>query len=163
MATSTNKKVLVTRFERESVAGFVQTPGGLGAEAVELLTPSGSLVRLPYSEVKAVCFVRDFEGGETWREHRAFAARPKTPGLWIKLVFRDQDSTEGLLANNLMLVEEAGFHIIPPDPTFQSQRIFVPRLALREVQVLGVIGSGLRRRKAAKPDKAKGPDQIELF
>ena len=99
---------------------------------MELLTPSGTLVRLPYSEVKAVCFVRDFEGGETWREHRAFAARPKTPGLWIKLVFRDQDSTEGLLANNLMLVEEAGFHIIPPDPTFQTQRIFVPRLALRE-------------------------------
>jgi hypothetical protein len=164
VATSTNKKVLVTRFERESVAGFVQTPGGLGVEAVELLTPSGSLVRLPYSEVKAVCFVRDFEGGETWREHRAFATRPKTPGLWIKLVFRDQDSTEGLLANNLMLVEEAGFHIIPPDPTFQSQRIFVPRMALREVQVLGVIGSGLRRRKAAKPDMAKGPsDQIELF
>jgi hypothetical protein len=162
VATSTNKKVLVTRFERESVAGFVQTPGGLGVEAVELLTPSGSLVRLPYSEVKAVCFVRDFEGGETWREHRAFATRPKTPGLWIKLVFRDQDSTEGLLANNLMLVEEAGFHIIPPDPTFQSQRIFVPRMALREVQVLGVIGSG-RRRKAAKSDQAKGPDQIELF
>jgi uncharacterized protein DUF6982 len=163
VAASTNKKVLVTRFERESVAGFVQTPGGLGAEAVELLTPSGSLLRLPYSEVKAVCFVRDFEGGETWREHRAFATRPKTPGLWIKLVFRDQDSTEGLLANNLMLVEEAGFHIIPPDPTFQSQRIFVPRLALREVQVLGVIGSGLRRRKSARPDQAKGPDQIELF
>lgn len=163
MATSSNKKVLVTRFERESVAGFVQTPGGLGLEAVELLTPSGNLVQLPYSEVKAVCFVRDFEGGETWREHRAFAARPKTPGLWIKLVFRDLDSTEGLLANNLMLVEEAGFHIIPPDPTFQSQRIFVPRQALREVQVLGVIGSGLRRRKTAKPDAAKGPDQIELF
>jgi hypothetical protein len=162
VATTTNKKVLVTRFERESVAGFVQTPSGLGAEAVELLTPSGSLLRLPYSEVKAVCFVRDFEGGETWREHRAFATRPKTPGLWIKLVFRDQDSTEGLLANNLMLVEEAGFHIIPPDPTFQSQRIFVPRQALREVQVLGVIGSGLRRRKAAKPEKAKA-DQIELF
>jgi hypothetical protein len=163
VATSSNKKVLVTRFERESVAGFVQTPGGLGVEAVELLTPSGSLLRLPYSEVKAVCFVRDFEGGETWREHRAFATRPKTPGLWIKLVFRDQDSTEGLLANNLMLVEEAGFHIIPPDPTFQSQRIFVPRMALREVQVLGVIGSGLRRKKTAKPDQAKGPDQIELF
>jgi hypothetical protein len=163
VAASTNKKVLVTRFERESVAGFLQTPGGLGDQGVELLTPSGSLLLLPYSDVKAVCFVRDFEGGETWREHRAFATRPKTPGLWIKLVFRDHDSTEGLLPNNLMLVEEVGFHIIPPEATSQIQRIFVPRLALREVHVLGVIGSGLRRRKVAKPEMVKGPDQIELF
>ena len=162
MASSTNKKALVARFERESVAGFVQAPGGLGADAVELLTPSGSLVRLPYSEVKAVCFVRDFEGGDTWRQHRSFAARPKTPGLWVKLVFRDHDTTEGLLANNLMLVEPAGFYCIPPDPTFQNQRLFVPRQALREVHVLGVIGSSLRRKRSAKPAPAES-GQLEMF
>jgi hypothetical protein len=162
VASPTNKKVIVTRFERESVAGFVQTPEGLGAESVELLTPSGSLVRLPYPEVKAVSFVRDFEGGETWREHRFFATRPKTPGLWIKLVFRDHDTTEGLLANNLMLLEDVGFHIIPPDPSFQNQRIFIPRVGLENVQVLGVIGSPLRRKKAPKPAEPEA-DQLEMF
>ena len=147
------------RFERESVEGFVQTPGGFDATSVELLTPAGNLFRLPYEEVKAVCFVRDFESGDTWREHRAFASRPKTPGLWVRLVFRDSDTAEGILANNLMLTEPAGFYVIPPDPTFQNQRIFVPRAALREVQVLGVIGSRPRR-PAGRPADT---DQLKMF
>ena len=150
----------MTRFERESVPGFVQSPGGFSDRAVEVLTPAGNLLTIPYSEIKAVCFVRDFESGETWREHRSFASRPKTPGLWVRLVFQDHDTAEGVLANNLMLMEPIGFHIIPPDPTFQNQRIFVPRAALREVQVLGVIGS--RPRRAVKPAKDES-DQLKMF
>jgi hypothetical protein len=159
VALTTNKKVFVTRFERESVPGFVQTPGGFTDDTVELLTPAGTLLRLPYPEVKAVCFVRDFDSGDTWREHRSFASRPKAPGLWVRLVFQDNDSTEGMLANNLMLLEANGFYITPPDPSFQNQRIFVPRLALREVQVVGVIGN---RRKVIRPPKVEG-GQLEMF
>ena len=161
MALTTNKKVFVTRFERESVQGFVQTPGGFTDDSVELLTPAGTLLRFPYSEVKAVCFVRDFDGGDTWREHRSFASRPKAPGLWVRLVFLDNDSTEGMLANNLMLLEPNGFFITPPDPSFQNQRIFVPRVALKEVQVVGVIGSRAKLGRPAKPAKAAG--QLEMF
>jgi hypothetical protein len=160
VAQSTNKKVLLARFDREPVEGFVQASVGFDGEAIDVLTPSGSLLRVPVMETKAVCFVRDFDAGETWREHRTFLTRPKTPGIWVRLLFRDGDSVEGMLQNNLMLVEPAGFSIIPPDPTFQNQRIFVPRAALREVQVLGVIGSPLKRRPAKKPD---GEGQLEMF
>ena len=78
----------------------------------------------------------------------------------MRLLFRDGDSMEGMLPNNMMLVEPAGFSIIPPDPTFQNQRIFVPRAALREVQVLGVVGSPLKRRPAKK---SAGEGQLEMF
>lgn len=160
MAQSTNKKVHLARFDREPVEGFVQSSGGMDADTIELLTPAGSLLHIPVSETKAVCFVRDFDAGESWREHRTFQTRPKSPGLWVRLVFRDGDSMEGMVQNNLMLVEPAGFAIIPPDPTFQNQRIFVPRAALREVQVLGVVGSPLKRRVGKKPE-AEG--QLEMF
>lgn len=135
-------------------------PGGFAADAVELLTPEGGLVKIPYSEAKVVCFVRDFEAGETWRDHRSFATRPKSVGLWVRLRFRDGDSIEGMLPNNLMLVEPSGFSITPPDPTFQNQRIFVPRAALSDVQILGVVGSPLRR-PAKKAEKEEG--QLEMF
>jgi hypothetical protein len=160
VAVTTNKKVFVARFDRETLAGFVQTPGGFSAEAVELLTPGGNIIRIPYTETKVVCFVRDFDHGDTWRQHRAFTSRPKSPGLWVRLRFRDGDSIEGMVANNLVGLDPAGFYVIPPDPTFQNQRIFVPRLALTEVQVLGVIGSPLRRRVQKEPGKA---GQLEMF
>jgi hypothetical protein len=160
VALTTNKKVLLARFDRETVAGFIQVPGAFGADAIELLTPEGAILQIPYADAKVVCFVRDFEAGETWREHRSFSTRPKTGGLWVRLLFRDGDSMEGLLPNNLMQIEPLGFSIIPPDPTFQNQKIFVPRAALADVQVLGVIGSPLKRR----PKKAeKDEGQLEMF
>jgi hypothetical protein len=160
VALTTNKRVLLARFDRETLAGFVQTPGAFGADSIELLTPEGALLKVPYAEMKVLCFVRDFEAGETWREHRSFSTRPKSPGLWVRLLFRDGDSVEGMIANNLMLVEPAGFSIVPPDPTFQNQKLFVPRTALADVQVLGVIGSPLKR-KAKKMEKQEG--QLEMF
>jgi hypothetical protein len=159
VAQSTNKKVLLARFDREPIEGFIQASAGFEGESIEVLTPSGSLLRVPVSDTKAVCFVRDFESGDTWHQHRTFLTRPKTPGIWVRLLFRDGDSIEGMIANNLMLVDPTGFSMIPPDPTFQNQRIFVPRSALREVQVLGVVGSPLKRRQ---PKKA-AEDQLEMF
>lgn len=160
MAQSTNKKVLLARFDREPVEGFVQAYAGFEGNTIEILTPSGSLLQIPVADTKAVCFVRDFEGGETWKEHRTFLTRPKSPGIWVRLLFRDGDSMEGMLPNNLMTVDPGGFGIIPPDPTFQNQRIYVPRAALTEVQVLGVVGSPLKRRPGKK---AVEEGQLGLF
>jgi hypothetical protein len=160
MALASNKKVLLVRFDRASLQGFVQTPAGLEGEAIELLRPDGGLVRVPSSEIKLVCFVRDFEAGETWRENQAFATRPKTAGLWVRFRFRDGDRLEGLLPNNLLQFEASGFSAIPPDPSFQNQRVFIPRLALAGVEVLGVIGSPLRRR-TGKPAPEEG--QLKMF
>ena len=140
--------------------GFVQLPEGLTGDGLELLSPEGSLARLPVAEIRAICFVREFEGGETWKKQRAFLNRPKAGGLWVRVKFRDGEMLEGVMPNNL-LGELNGFAIVPPDPTFQSQRIFVPREAVTAVEVLGVIGSPLRRRVGkVDPDEGK---QIELF
>ncbi len=135
VTSTANKKVLITRFERDSIHGFVQTPGSFGTCSLDLLTPSGNLVKVPYTEIKAVCFVRDFETGESWRAQRSFASRPKTPGLWIRLIFRDEDTTEGVKPNNWGLLNPSGVTPIPPYYTMQNHRLFVPRQALREVVV----------------------------
>jgi hypothetical protein len=156
---SSNKKVLVVRFDRETLAGFVQMPGGLEGEAVELLRPEGNVIRVPLAETKLVCFVRDFEGGETWRDHRAFSTRPKMAGIWVRFAFRDGDWLEAVAPNDLLRFEPGGFQAVPPDPTFHNQRVFVPRVAVSSVQVLGVIGSPLRRR-VKEPAKA---GQLRMF
>ena len=159
MAGSTNKRVLISRFDREALSGFVNPQNYLLPEGLEVLSQDGAVTVLPYSEVKLVCFVRDFQQGEPRKELRLFTTRPKMEGLWIRMRFRDGDAMDGLLTNNLLLLEPYGFSVVPPDPGFQNQRVFIPKAALSGVQVLGVIGSPLRIRKT----KPTAKEQIEMF
>jgi hypothetical protein len=159
LAGSTSKKVVVRRFDREPVTGFVnprtyQLPAG-----IEVLTQSGNLQVLAYEEVKAVCFVADFEAASSPPEHRIFHARPKLEGLWVRMKFRDGELMDGLLANNLLQLEPHGFTLVPPNPSSNNQRYFVPRAALQEFHVLGVVGSPLKPRKPKPPAK----EQMEMF
>jgi hypothetical protein len=159
LASSTTKKVLIRRFEREPVVGFVNPQAYLRPAGIELLTPDGAVTLLPYNEVKTVCFVKDFDAADLDQGRKVFNTRPKTDGLWVRMVFRDDEVMEGILANNLLQLEPSGFTVVPPDPYANNQRIFLPRAALKEIQVLGVVGSPLRRRKA----RPEAKDQIRLF
>lgn len=162
MASSAHKKVLVVRFERESVQGFAQIPTSFGESGLELLTPSGNLLQVPYSETKLVCFVKEFDLPQSWQDHRKFLTRPKNPGLWVKFVFSDHDSLEALLPNDLMQVGAAGFWVLPPDPSFQNQRLFLPKASLSEAHVLGVVGAAPKRAKSVR-QPAKADPQLEMF
>ena len=73
--------------------------------------------------------------------------------------FRDGEVMEGIIPNNLLQIGHHGFVVIPPDPYGNQQRVFVPRQAVLAVEVLGVVGSSLRKRKAPPVS----PDQIRLF
>lgn len=159
MAGSTNKKVLVARFDRETLPGFVNPATYLPAEGLELLTPAGTVLTVPYEEVKTVSFVKDFDQPEARPGTRQFSTRPKMEGLWVRMRFRDGDIMDGLLPNNLLQLEAQGFTIVPPDPGFQNQRVFIPKAALTEVQVLGVVGSPLRKGRK----KPAAEEQLEIF
>jgi hypothetical protein len=158
MAGSTAKKVVIRRFERESLSGFVNPFSYLQVSALELLKPDGALILVPYPEVKSVCFVRDFEA-ET-DPGRIFMTRPKLEGLWVRMVFRDGEVMDGVLPNNLLTWDPSGFAVTPPEPDGNNQKVFVPRQALKSIQILGVVGSPLRgKKKKAAP----AADQPTLF
>ena len=158
MAASTTKKVVVRRFEREPLTGYVNPAGFLQPDGVELLSETGNVSKLPFPEIRTIAFVREFEdpGGS---QRLVFLTRPKMAGLWVSLKLRDGEVMEGVLPNNLLQLEYYGFSVIPPEPFGNTQRLFVPRTALVSVQVLGVIGSPLQRRRPKPAPK----DQIGLF
>lgn len=156
MASSTNKKAVVARFDREPLSGYVNTVSFVEDTGVELLQPDGDCLTIPLSQIKIVTFVKDLDSPPP-PAPRAFLNRPKTEGLWVRLRFRDGDRMEGIVANNLLQLEPAGFTVIPPGQHGHSQYVYVPRSALDSVEVLGVIGSPLKKPKAASKD------QITLF
>ena len=160
MAGSTTKKVLVRRFDRDPLTGFVNPQGYLLPTGLELLKTDGPVVVVAYREIKTVCFVRDFEAAaEAEPERRVFNTRPKMDGLWVRMRFRDGEVMDGIVSNNLLQLEPYGFTFIPPEPYSNNQRIFSPREALSEFHVLGVVGSPLTRRRRKEVPK----EQIGLF
>ena len=159
MASSTAKKVIVRRFERENLTGFVNPLNYLQSTCLELLKPEGTLALLPYEEVKSVCFVSDFDAEA--EPQRIFMTRPKLEGLWVRMFFRDGEVMDGILPNNPLSWDISGFTVTPPEPDSNNQRVFVPRSALRSMQVLGVVGSPLRAGR--KKTKVAPEDQPTLF
>jgi Family of unknown function (DUF6982) len=158
LAGSTTKKAVIHRFEKEPVVGHVNPVSYQQPTGIEMLSEQGTAMHVPYPEIRNVAFVRSFDE-KTESTRRIFNTRPKMEGLWVSLEFRDGVVMEGIMTNNLLQVEHYGFTIIPPDPSGNHQRIFVPRAALRSVAVLGVIGSPLRKRKGKPAVK----EQIGLF
>ena len=158
MAGSTTKKAVINRFEKEPLVGYINTVSYLQPTGVELLSADGNVASIPYYDIKSISFVRDFgEAGEADRQ--VFNTRPKMEGLWVSFRFRNGEVMEGVMTNNLLQVEHYGFMVIPPDPYGNSQRVFIPRVSLQAVEVLGVVGSPLRKRKA----KPAAKEQIGLF
>jgi hypothetical protein len=119
---------------------------------LELIDQSGKVLTLQTGDVKMLCFVREFLQGDDPERlaRRVFAGRPRSPGLWLRLRFRDGDEMEGLAGNDASLLDPEGIQFTPPDLRSNTQRIFVPRPALTSLEVLAVIRPPSATRKKAE-------------
>jgi hypothetical protein len=157
MAT-THKKVIVRKMDRDTVSGYVSSCFLSGGK-IEVLNTAGNVVAIDLREVKGVYFVREFGDSESLAR-KTFTSRPRTEGLWVRLRFRDNEIIEGMMPNDLVQDGNEGFSIIPPDTQTNTQRIFVPRSALAEMNVLAVIGEKKSRRSGRRPDDTL---QVPMF
>ena len=157
--TSTLKKVIVEFLDRTSRRGYMN-PAILGsAEAIDLLTTDGEHRPIDLEAVKSVHFVREFVD-TVILERKTFLSRPKLDGLWVRLRFRDDDVMEGIVANELLDLLDKGVQLTPPDLHGNTLRLFIPRSALAEVKVLGVVGVA---RRSAADSRAAAASQSKLF
>jgi len=143
--------------DRKPLRGYLN-PGRLGqTDPVDLLTPDGEHQEIPLAKIRSIYFVRDFSD-EFEPERKAFLSRPKLDGLWVRLRYTDGETLGGLTPNDLISLLDNGVQITPPDLNSTTDRIFVPRSALSEITVLGVVGIARR-----KPAAAAAAGQSRLF
>jgi hypothetical protein len=162
--TSTHKRVVVVLLDHTPIRGYVNPSVPGHSESIDVLTPDGEHRAIPADDVKCVYFVREF-GAEFEPERKVFLSRPKLDGLWVRLRFRDEDVMEGIVGNDLLGLLDAGVQLTPPDLHGNTLRMFVPRSALIEMKVLGVVGIARRvARQPARGRTAEGePAQSKLF
>jgi Family of unknown function (DUF6982) len=159
---STHKKVVVLLFDTTPVKGYLD-PATLGREeTINLLTLDGEHRSIPLRETKSVYFVREFKDPFE-PERKTFLSRPKLDGLWVRLRFRDEDVMEGIASNNLLDLLDTGVRLTPPDLHGNVLHMFIPRSALLEMKVLGVVGVARRSPRATREIHAALDAQSKLF
>jgi len=88
--------------------------------------------------MKALFFVKSFEGNRQYSEIKFFNGEPKIEGLWVHLTFSDNEKTEGIVHNSVSFLTEPGFLMKPPDPNSNNQAVYVMKESLTAFRVVGV-------------------------
>lgn len=94
-------------------------------------TPKERVI-VPVAKLKAVFFVRDFNGNPDYRERKAFATRGQ--GRRVEVTFADGEILLGTTLN--YRPDGQGFFVSPADPAANNTRVFVVSTGLRRVRFL---------------------------
>ena len=144
------KKVILRTLADELHPGYLPSAGFVSAtppSRIDLLDLSGRQNSLPLDQIRTIAYVRDFNLADRQNPEnllrRTFLARPRTEGLWVRLTFAPGDILEGLAPLDVSLIDgllhDHGLFLIPPDTRSNTQRVFIPRTAITDLQILAVI------------------------
>jgi hypothetical protein len=159
---STHKKVVILLLDLTAVRGYLN-PAALGrSDEIDVLSLDGEQKSISLDDVKSVYFVREFKDPFEL-ERKTFLSRPKLDGLWVRLRFKNDDAMEGIVSNNLLDLLDTGVRLTPPDLHGNVLHMFIPRSALSEMKVLGVVGVARRSPRATRDIRAVLEAQSKLF
>lgn len=117
---------------------FREEPASLPQKIPVRSAESGKLVTVPVDSLKALFFVKSFEGHQEYKELKFFEQHPPIEGLLVHIRFFDNESTEGVIRNSLHHLVKPGFFLKPPDPQSNNEIVYVVTASLLDFRVLGV-------------------------
>ncbi len=136
------KDKIVIRIGDHSIKGTTdrslwQFDPASGLAGLPITAEGGSEKWFPVQEVKAVFFVKSFEGKshEDLRFHDHF---PHVECLWVRITFKDEEVMEGLIQNHSEFVLKTGFFFFPSDPEGNNWLVYVLKDQVKEFHVLGL-------------------------
>jgi hypothetical protein len=137
--------MLVIQFGGRTIKGYTDRSqwsagtdlGALLATPPIRLIGSNKAEQIPLEGVKAIFFVKSFEG--KWHDDLRFHDHlPPPECLWVRATFHDGEIIEGLIDNNCHHVVHAGFFMFPIDPEGNNWLMYILKNKLRDFQILGL-------------------------
>lgn len=143
---------IVARFrDGRIIKGYIEPTPSIDVEAIMggvpthfpsqislQMCPSGERLSISVESLKALFFVKTFEGRREHQEVKFFERMPAIRGLWVRVTFHDHESLEGVVHNSLCFLVEDGFFLKPPDPHSNNDILYVVKESLQDFRVLGV-------------------------
>ena len=94
--------------------------------------PSDQGTEIKVEELKAVFFVKDFEGDPEYDEYRAFKKDQPVQGRKVLMTFNDGEMLSGSVLG--YDPHRPGFFLIPSDPESNNIRVFVVQAAVDQIE-----------------------------
>ena len=130
----TNGVVVRAYLSEEDIRGLNADPPG----QLSIRTTEGNQEAVEVAELKAIFFVKSFEGSQDYSEFKVFTQQPSGKGVWVRVHFQDGEVMEGIAPNALGTFAGSVFSLTPPDPQSNNQTVIVSKKCLENMQVLGL-------------------------
>ena len=91
-------------------------------------------MQLDMKDIKALFFVKDFEGNRDYHERKEFNDADVAQGRKVEITFIDGETMQGSTVGYDS--KRMGFFLIPTDPNGNNTRIFVVNAAVKEFRYL---------------------------
>jgi hypothetical protein len=102
------------------------------------LSDSGATYEIDLTRLKALFFVRDFDGNAAYNEKKGFFARPNH-GKKVMVEFKDGEVLFGYTLT--YSTHGIGFFVFPGDPESNNEKVFVIHGATRTVRLTPLTGT----------------------
>jgi len=131
-------KVVIQTRERELFRGFSKADFIAGS-TIKVIDEKGKQFELPLENLKAVFFVRDFNGNPKYNEVRFLSTQGKSV-RWVvaEIRFQDDEVVEGKIRNDLEFLTGRGFFLFPSDEIGNTEVIYVVKTAIKGFRVVGL-------------------------
>lgn len=143
MSEKENQRAIL-RFQDGSMRKGLIKDFTLADDYVYIEDESSEKQKIKLKQLKAIFFVRKFEGNKEHREKKSFSGTRRT-GKRLFVKFKDGEQMTGYLEGNtpwdkgffLDLKKSSGFFLIPVDQDSNNIKVFVVTSAVQDVTQMG--------------------------
>jgi hypothetical protein len=107
-------------------------PFSAAFESVTVIDERGEVHKIPISEIKAIFFVKDFNGNPNYKAGKEFGEGSPKAGKTISVKFHDGETIKGKVIN--LAEGQNGFFLYPADPLDNNEKVFVVRSNAVEIK-----------------------------
>ena len=131
---SSLQKVVVRTRDGGVIPGFANQDRI--SDTLKIITQQGKEQEFNIDKLKAVFFVKDFQGNPEYDEIKFLNKQAVSSMVWVRVEFFDGEVLEGKIPNNMELVSSPGFFLSPSDRDTNNKRVYVIKSALKNFTFL---------------------------
>lgn len=138
-----SRRVIIRYADGTTLRGYLTAEEALEMDSqlsdkFSIRNVAGKVEDVEVSGLKAIFFVKSFEGSQDYSEFKVFTQQPSGKGVWVRVHFHDGEVMEGIAPNSLGTFASKAFSLTPPDPRSNNESVIVSKKCLKEMQILGL-------------------------